>query len=196
MEFGRTGSSARRPLLFQPEWVPGRNGSRIFFIATDLRRTSAAVRCRKRLVQVQVHHVRRPGRPAVTPVSAFMSRRPYRAARPWRAGFHAISGIRCSKIPSVDGLVIISAATSSVPGRAAYPHQSVRAIQTDVFDFVARDHPLLPDSFRARNPESKTFLRGFPCFSRYARISSRRGHFAMRPCCGLQRDGIHAGDFQ
>ncbi len=63
----------------------------------------------------------------------------------------------------------------------------------DVFDFVARDHRrcrICP----MRGIRNQYFLAGIPLLFQVRANQQQAGHFAMRPRCGLQRDGIHAGD--
>ncbi len=107
-----------------------------------------------------------------------------------------ISGMRCSKIPNVEGFVIISAATSSVTNSRSLSAASICPCDSGLI-FSTRSRltavaGLVPWA-RSRDQD---FLPRIALFFQVRANQEQPGHFALRARGGLQRDRVHPGYFK
>ena len=158
-------------------------------------RTSAAVRGRKGFVQVQVHHVnaqiarpRHAGqRVHVRAVHIQQGALAVQDLRDFRNAL--LKNSQCRGIGDHQSRDV----SSHLVAELFDVDLSVR-LRLDVFDFVSGD-----DRRRRIGPvrgiRNQYFLAWIPLLLQISAYQQQAGHFAMRPGCRLQRDGVHTGDF-
>ena len=160
-------------------------------------RPATAVRRRERLVQVEVHHVdAEVARPHLAHQRVHV-----RAVHVEQAalGVHECRqscGSPARRRPSVFGLVSISAATSSFicASSAAHIDHAAR-IRLQILDRVA-DHRRRRRIRPVRRIRNQHFLARIALSTGGTHATMQEsGQFAVRARRGLQRDRVHAGDF-